>query len=141
MSKAGNKADDSDSDELHVDLWFFERGNQIKECGWKKGKECVALKKEKECECVRLVSACLFGRKVKQSQSRFPKMVCCEVGYCVSASQKLGLLQTSLCISTIVLPWVATRRGRIVCRTSAGHFYCNFIIRKSLWIPKISRCL
>jgi hypothetical protein len=83
VSKASNKADDSDSDELHVDLWLFECRNWIKECGnWKKGKECVALKKEIECVCVRLVSACLFGRKVKQSL--FPKMICCEVGNCAS---------------------------------------------------------
>jgi hypothetical protein len=40
MGKASNEEEDSDSDELHVDLEFFECENDIEECGdWKRRKK------------------------------------------------------------------------------------------------------
>jgi hypothetical protein len=55
MSKASNEEEESDSDELHVDLMFFERGDGIKECGVERG--------EGRSGCVRLKPACVITRK------------------------------------------------------------------------------
>jgi hypothetical protein len=67
MSKASNEEEDSDSDELHVELLFFECGDGIKECGVGRG--------EGRSGRVRLRPACVFTRTVKQFSRAFRKRV------------------------------------------------------------------
>jgi hypothetical protein len=67
MSKASNEEEDSDSDELHVELLFFECGDGIKECGVGGG--------EGRSGRVRLEPAGVFTRTVKQYSCAFRKRV------------------------------------------------------------------
>jgi hypothetical protein len=118
----------------------FECGNQVKECGWKKGKDCVALKKEKECGCVRLVSACLFGRKVKQS--RFPKMVCCEVGNCVSEHIPEAWLTADKFVHLDNGSTLGGCYGKAdPCTEPAVNIFMTTLLSESSWVPPFSTYL
>jgi hypothetical protein len=78
VSKASSEEEDSDSDELHVDMWFFGCGNGIKESvvvGREEGRKSVY---------VRLDVSVFVWKESEAMQSRLPKMGCCEVGSCVT---------------------------------------------------------
>lgn len=77
MSKASNKTDDSNSEELHADVWLF---------GFVVGtRECSGWNERKRNERTREAGFSVVVQKASEEvQSRLSRMVCCESGNCLT---------------------------------------------------------